>query len=546
MFQAVRLWSKLAIEMFRSAKTPGLPARDLQMTPPNALGQFHSWLGPVGLACLVAVVCYCVDRLVYAIGIPPNHVGSFWLGTPFLAAVLLLTPRKLWPLVIVVGMGALAAADLQTGLLPRPTFWIALGNIVELLMATLATQFLLGPAPHLDNVSALGKFVGAAVLLAPAVSGFVGANCAPPGGYWLQWRIWCFADALGFLTLTPAILCWAREGRSWAARRANYFELAALLSLLFAVGSLVFVHSWGTGSPALLYLLLPLLLWGALRLGVKGASTSMIVVAFLAAAGAAEDRGPFAGQGPLNNVLSLQLFLFFAAMPFMVLAAVAADRKCAGESLAAANRRLIEEQERERTRIGRDLHDDVNQRLALLVLEIQELTPLAGGNSDLGERLIDLSRRTSEISSDIQALSHRLHPSKLEYLGLATAAKSFCREIAERQKVDIRFSEDNVPSSMPWERSVCLFRVLQEAVHNAVKHSGVRSFDVQFHGAADGIRLTVTDSGAGFDPATAMEQSGLGLLSMRERLRLVEGTLSVRAKPGAGTTIEAFVPKTLS
>ena len=99
---------------------------------------------------------------------------------------------------------------------------------------------------------------------------------------------------------------------------------------------------------------------------------------------------------------------------------------------------------------------------------------------------------------------------------------------------------------MPWERSVCLFRVLQEAVHNAVKHSGVRSFDVQFHGAVDGIRLTVTDSGAGFDPATAMEQSGLGLLSMRERLRLVEGTLSVRAKPGAGTTIEAFVPKTLS
>jgi PAS domain S-box-containing protein len=219
------------------------------------------------------------------------------------------------------------------------------------------------------------------------------------------------------------------------------------------------------------------------------------------------------------------------------------ERKMAQDSLADANRRLIDSQEQERTRIARDLHDDINQRLALLAMEIQQLIPTSDGPAaDLGERLRELFKQTEEISADIQSISHQLHPSKLKYFGIVTAIRSLCRECAERHEVEIHFSHDDIPTAVPWEVSICLFRVLQEALHNAVKHSGVRRFEVKLHETEEGVHLTISDSGVGFDSEAAINRSGLGLVSMRERLRLVQGTLSIGTKPAAGTTIDAFVP----
>jgi two-component system sensor histidine kinase UhpB len=497
----------------------------------------------------VAIACFCVDRLVYLLGIPPNYVGTFWPGTPLLMAVLFLTPRRLWLLLIIAGLGAFTVADLPNST-PVGAAWITLGNVVELLIGILGIQLLFHGAPYLANVGDLAKFFLVASVLAPSVSGLVGANCAPPGGYWVQWRLWCFADALGFLTITPAILSWARDGRSWLRNPRNYLELAGLLSLLAFSGYLAFVRGWGTDSPALLYSLLPLLLWAALRLGVKGTSSSMIMIAYMAIAGAAHDRGPFAGQGPLNNALSLQLFLFFAAVPFMVLAVVVekekqdeAKRTAAEYALRQSEEQLRLAQEEERTRIARDLHDDVNQRLAMLSIGLDqvrndspELRP------ELREQLDELLRQTNQISSDVQSISHELHPSKLDYLGIVGAIKSFCQEFGERQRVEIQFLHEDVPIAVPREVSICLFRVLQEALRNAVKHSGERRFEVCLYGETRGIGLRVSDSGMGFDMESENRPRGLGLISMRERLRLVHGTLSIGTKPSSGTTIDAFVP----
>jgi signal transduction histidine kinase len=147
-----------------------------------------------------------------------------------------------------------------------------------------------------------------------------------------------------------------------------------------------------------------------------------------------------------------------------------------------------------------------------------------------------------QISKDVQGLSHRLHSSKLEYLGLATAANSFCKELAGQSKVDVQFSHAGIPRSVPKEVSLCLFRVLQEALQNAVKHSGVRSFAVDHHGTEEAIELTVSDIGRGFEEQDAFTREGLGLISMRERVQLVHGELSVKSKTGAGTTIHARVP----
>jgi len=217
-------------------------------------------------------------------------------------------------------------------------------------------------------------------------------------------------------------------------------------------------------------------------------------------------------------------------------------RKHADEALLAVSRMLIEAHEQERTRIGRDLHDDVVQRLALLSLElegVQENIPDVA--SELRTRIGTLQTETMRITDDVQLLSHELHSSKLDYLGIVGATKNFCKEFGERQKVEIDFQSHDVPTALPTDLSLSLFRVLQEALRNATKHSGVKHFEVRLWGSTGEIHLTISDLGAGFDTETAMTSTGLGLTSMRERVRLVDGMIEIQSKPMGGTTIHVRV-----
>ena len=219
------------------------------------------------------------------------------------------------------------------------------------------------------------------------------------------------------------------------------------------------------------------------------------------------------------------------------------EAKLAEEALANMGRKLIEAHEEERTWIARELHDDINQRVALLAVELEQWSQqFPGSEGEVSYHMSHLRQRLFDLGKDIQALSHRLHSSKLDYLGIASAANSFCKEMSEQQKVEIDFRHAGIPGSLPKEISLCLFRVLQESLQNAAKHSGVRHFEVDLHGTPDGIQLTVSDLGAGFDLQDAMNHRGLGLISMRERLQLVRGELSIRSQPGRGTTVVARVP----
>jgi len=213
------------------------------------------------------------------------------------------------------------------------------------------------------------------------------------------------------------------------------------------------------------------------------------------------------------------------------------DRKLADEALASVGHKSIEAHEEERTWIARELHDDIVQRLAIVVVELDERD-----EQGIDDRIRRACALLSNLGTDIQALSHRLHSSKLEYLGFVAAAKSFCVELSEQRNVRIEFKHSEIPSSVPREISLCLFRVLQEAVQNAVTHSGGQDYTVEVHGTQDGIRLTVRDSGIGFDWRQAINGRGLGLISMRERLRLVKGEMSIQSERGRGTTVVACVP----
>jgi PAS domain S-box-containing protein len=219
------------------------------------------------------------------------------------------------------------------------------------------------------------------------------------------------------------------------------------------------------------------------------------------------------------------------------------QRKMAEEALSSVSRRLIEAHEEERTWIARELHDDVNQRLALLAGTLDILkSELPPGANEAKHYLADLKEQTKELAADVQALSHRLHSSKLEYLGLASAAAAFCREFSESKGVQIDFQSDDVPRSLPKEISLCLFRVMQEALQNASKHSGSEHYNVFLVRTSEEIRLTVSDFGRGFDPEAALRSAGLGITSMRERLTLVAGEFTIESRSQFGTTVQARVP----
>ena len=625
------------------------------------------------LASFVAVLCYLVARVGGALILRPQLVSPLWLGNVVLVAVLLLVPREIWPIVLPAGLAGFLVYDVQAGEPIRSVIWFILSNAAEVLAAAFFLHMSFGGVPRLNSVKALVKYSYCAVLLAPLVGAFFGA-LSSGSHYWSSWKLAFFSEALGFLTLMPAILGWVKEIRTRAQKPLTYYlEGTALLVALLLLGHMAFTTPSKSAHPALLYSLVPLLLWSTLRFGTMGVSTSIIAIAFLAIWEAVHGRGPFTEPGPLINVSSLQLFLFFTAAPFVTLAvlveeskdaeqalrqrdkalneaqrlaqigswqwdpktdvltwseelyrlagydprvapppfkaqerlftpegwerlkrsvektlrtgtpyeldveAVRADgtrfwvttrgeavtdgngqpaylrgttqditeRKQSEEALVSMSGRMITAQEEERARIARELHDDLSQKMAVVQIGLEEFKQgMPGLSVEAKQRLDNLEEVISNVSSDLHALSHQLHPAMLESLGLVTSLKRLCTEFSSQDKLQVQFAQKSMPKEIPSDVSLCLFRIAQEGLRNVVKHSGAVAAQIELFGQADEIHLHISDSGRGFTVEAARGAVGLGLVSMRERLRLVGGQLSIESQANRGTRIRVSIPKT--
>jgi PAS domain S-box-containing protein len=218
------------------------------------------------------------------------------------------------------------------------------------------------------------------------------------------------------------------------------------------------------------------------------------------------------------------------------------EQKNAEAALKDLGGRLIGAQEKERARIAGELHDDFSQRLALLSIELEQLGKNIQKSREASQLFDQLKRHAREISADIHRLSHRLHPSKLDHLGLGAAVKSLCEELSEGAKLKIDFQQDGFPSTLPNEVALCVFRIAQEALRNCIRHSGAKSAQVLLWRTRSAVRLSVSDNGCGFDPRAELKHSGLGFISMRERLHNVGGEMQVYSKQQNGTRIEVSVP----
>jgi PAS domain S-box-containing protein len=251
------------------------------------------------------------------------------------------------------------------------------------------------------------------------------------------------------------------------------------------------------------------LIWGRLSISLLGSGTSRLVVAMV------ED---------LSDKKAAQDEL---------LQSEASLEKLAG--------RLIQAQEQERARIARELHHNIDN-LVVLSIDLDRLRQhLPEWLAEARQEIEEARQQVKDIVKDIHGVSHRLHSSTLEYLGLAAAIASFCKELSDRQKVKVDLQCDGVPNELPEEIALCLYRVLQEALLNAIKYSGSQVFEVLLSGEPNAIHLTVRDRGIGFDPAATMKGYGLGLINMKEHLKLLDGELSIESQPQRGTTIHARV-----
>ena len=220
-------------------------------------------------------------------------------------------------------------------------------------------------------------------------------------------------------------------------------------------------------------------------------------------------------------------------------------RRRAEHSLRASNAqiqhlagRLITAQEAERARIARELHDDVGQQMALLSMDLELLRRAAHSETEVLAR--EALNRVRDVAGSVRHLSHRLHPATLRLIGLLPALETLRNELAHAD-LAIELTGDNVPPAIPPEVTLCLFRIVQEALQNALKHSGARNVSVRLSGGSEGLALEIVDDGAGFDVENVWGK-GLGLISMAERAEAIGGRLEIRSKPGSGTRLHISVP----
>jgi PAS domain S-box-containing protein len=219
------------------------------------------------------------------------------------------------------------------------------------------------------------------------------------------------------------------------------------------------------------------------------------------------------------------------------------ERKIAQDALAALSGRLIEAQDEERKRIAREIHDDYNQRLAVLAIDLEELAENVGESSGEGSQKVhELFNRISELGADLHSLSHRLHSSTLESLGLVAGLKAFCAEFSDQQGIQVDFASENVPRGIPGDMALCIFRIAQEALRNVKRHSGANRAEVRLEWSDNSLHLSVFDRGRGFDSNKPSVECGIGIRSMEERLRLLGGQLEIHTRPMEGSRIHAWLP----
>jgi signal transduction histidine kinase len=528
------------------SSVPATPT--LQAQQPDSSNYGLTFWQSLRIAALVAVGYYVGTMVGFWLTPSSQPISTFWPPNAILLAALLLVPRRTWWIILLAVLLAHLVAQLRSGVpLPTAMGWF-IGNTGEAVVGAMCISHFTDQRRVFESVRGVLFFLIFGVVFAPLVSSFLDAAVVVwtgwGDGYWVLWTARLFSNMLAALTIVPTIVLFSLHGFAWIRKAMvqRWIELGLMAAALTLITVLVFGshHASSNTIPALMYAPLPLLLWASVRFGSGGLSLSLLLIALVSIWGAIHGRGPFTSGSMSSNVLSLQGLLCTIGFPLLLLSSLIIEREMSEVTLRETSAKLIDAQEKERHRIALELHDDVGQQLSLVEFEIVAFRAEVD-SSLFRSRLERLADLVSEASRTVREISHALFPAKLQYLGLAKSLRGLCRDISQETSLSVAFELGNLPDTLPAPVALCLYRVAQEALHNASKHGHAHNAKVKLQRQFGLVQLNIVDDGEGFRPGEH-RYDGVGLASMSERLRAVDGSVKVVSRPGAGTTIMVSVP----
>jgi signal transduction histidine kinase len=433
-------------------------------------------------------------------------------------------------------------------------------NCMVATISAYGVQRYLKEPPWFGSLRNASVYILIATAISPAVSALGGAFVQILGGgaiqnYSTYWLNWFLSNALGSITIGPAVMIWS-DKQAWVLPRTRRWVEAGLLIVgLAVVCSIVFHSNGGTVEsgflPAVLYSPIPFIVWAAIRFGQRGASGAILVLTVVSIWQNLHSSSVFVGADPERNVLALQIFLMGIAIPVFFLGALIDELATTGRAMRELAAMLLRAQDEERRRIARELHDSTGQNLVvgdLLLDRIQKAAPQT--SQPLFE---DLHKILRQSMVEIRTLSYLLHPPLLDRMGLDVALRAYLDGFSRRTGIQVDLQLPTDTTALPRAVELVLFRVIQESLSNVWRHSGSQTARVQLAGepSPDGRRMTLSieDFGKGI-PSHIRESTlsgprhqmpvGLGLVGMRERLQQIGGTLEIDSTMG-NTVIRAIV-----
>ena len=538
------------LDISESTITDSVGSRDLPRAMEGSRSSFYytTW---TSVRPFILFVAAYILAYRYASDFSQNSPAPLWFPDSVLLCALLLQPKRKWIWYL------LAALPIRLTNLDMPIWFITATYLNDCFKAIfsvyLLRRFIKGSL-RLNTLHQFGIYIATVVLAVPALSAIAGAASRLPLGntFGHGFYQWFLGDAVTALALTPTLLYWCLGG--WSELRGRRLKFLGLIVALLASLYVSFLHPHPDYSPIVVYAPVPLLILAATKFKPIGASTAISLLALFSIISAAQGNGVFVSTQYRYGVLSMQLFLFAISIPMLFVAILLEELAVAQKKLNASQRilqdnyqriqhlagRLLSAQEDERHKLARELHDDVGQRLSLLCIPLERLidrVPIEV--SEAHAELRDVLGELQSLATDVHDISHQLHSSVLEHMGLEGALRSLCRNVSEQHRIVVNFSPDGV-TGIAKETSLCLFRVAQEALNNAVKHGKAKQIELLLKRQNDLLIMQVKDSGTGFD--THLPSPGLGLVSMQERVRYLGGTVGVTSRIGDGTRVNVNLP----
>jgi two-component system sensor histidine kinase UhpB len=509
-----------------------------------------------------ALAYYAGARLGFFLQSPRVPQSVLWLPNSMLLAVLIVSSPLSWPLLLVPALGAqlLVGHETHAPLVPMTLLFVT--NCVDAMLGATLWRLASAGAPRVGGLRSLLIFVVVCAAAPTLLVSFADAGITVAthwsNDFWLVFATRARANVLTNLIFVPPALALLSGGAAEFAEqwRSRWLEGSLMLLGLLASSLVAFRPTpSSTFTPALAYLPLVFILWCAVRFGV--AMTGASILALTYGITWAVVRGiAVTHHDPSDVTAGLQFALLAIALPVLCLAAVVQDRERASMALADSQNalsqsiskiqtlagRLLWATERERSRIALELHDDVGQQLAALGIGLSALKRHLPNDERLRNEINALHRQATHVAEDVRLLSHELHPAALRFGRLVPAMRDLCGQFGIGGSMHASFAAQPEELNVSDDVALCVYRVTQEALSNAARHSQAREAYVTLRAAPRMLELRIEDNGAGFDETLMRSFGGLGLTSMEERVRMVGGTVHVESAPGHGTRITLRVP----